>query len=247
MSAAPKQMRPAGLIFSALRWLIGAKPAPALDRQPVPVPGEGAQDSKDANMGRERLLFEPFIAYCKHEIIPAGRMLLSYDKTDALAEKISRFGNMHELLPQVPHLRRHLVAVADSSPSLEHFLAWQIVLLQLNELYRRRQQEEQQLAGEGDKEVVAGSATGVRAQMAKEYLEYIETLGENQAGKLQANPDERIGTIRRRLNYAAKMAGKTLTIKGVGDELYFWVQPPQEGRPVRRRRVGHWEDDRGGG
>jgi hypothetical protein len=85
-------------------------------------------------------------------------------------------------------------------------------------------------------EAVVRSATGVRAQMAKQYLEYIEKLGENQAGKLQVNPDERPGTIRRRLNYAAKLAGKSLTIRRVGDELYFWVQAPQEGRPVRRRR-----------
>jgi hypothetical protein len=85
---------------------------------------------------------------------------------------------------------------------------------------------------------VVRSATGLRAQIVKEYLEYIEKIGENQAGKLQANPDERIGTVRRRLNYAAKLAGKSLTIERVGDdELYFWVQPPvespQEGMSVR--------------
>ena len=85
-------------------------------------------------------------------------------------------------------------------------------------------------------EAVMRSATGVRAQMAKQYLEYIEKLGENQAGKLQVNPDERPGTIRRRLNYAAKLAGKSLTIKRVGNELYFWVQAPQEAKPRRRRR-----------
>jgi len=83
---------------------------------------------------------------------------------------------------------------------------------------------------------VVRSATGVRAQMVKQYLEYIEKIGENQAGKLQANPDERIGTVQRRLNYSAKLAGKRLTIKRVGDdELFFWVQPPQEERPVRDR------------
>ena len=86
-------------------------------------------------------------------------------------------------------------------------------------------------------EAVVRSATGVRAQMAKQYLEYIEKLGENQAGKLQVNPDERPGTIRRRLNYAAKLAGKTLKVKLVGgNELYFWVQTSQEAKPRRRRR-----------
>ena len=72
--------------------------------------------------------------------------------------------------------------------------------------------------------------------MAKQYLEYLEKLGENPAGKLQVNPDETTGTIRRRLNYAAKLAGKSLTIKRVGDELYFWVRAPQEAKPRRRRR-----------
>jgi len=86
-------------------------------------------------------------------------------------------------------------------------------------------------------EAVMRSATGVRAQMAKQYLEYIEKLGDNQAGKLQVNPDERIGTVRRRLNAAAKLAGKNLTIRRVGDELYFWVQPPGQARPGRRRRA----------
>ena len=85
-------------------------------------------------------------------------------------------------------------------------------------------------------EAVVRSATGVRAQLAKQYLEYLEKLGDNQAGHLQVNPDERPGTIRRRLNYAAKLAGKTLTIKRVGDELYFWLQVPQEAKPRRRRR-----------
>jgi hypothetical protein len=87
---------------------------------------------------------------------------------------------------------------------------------------------------------VVRPATVERAQIVKQYLEYIEKIGENQAGKLQANPDERIGTVQRRLNYAAKLAGKSLTIERVGDdELYFWVQPPvespQEGISVHGR------------
>jgi hypothetical protein len=49
-------------------------------------------------------------------------------------------------------------------------------------------------------ESVVRSATGVRAQIIKQYLEYVEKIGENQARKLQVNPDERIGTVRRRLN-----------------------------------------------
>ena len=78
------------------------------------------------------------------------------------------------------------------------------------------------------------SATGKRAQMAREYLGYVEQLGEEgQAGRLQAAEGETVGAVRRRLGTAAKLAGKNLTIKRVGDEVYFWVK--EEAAPKRRR------------
>ena len=82
-------------------------------------------------------------------------------------------------------------------------------------------------------EAIAKSATGKRAQMAREYLGYVEQLGEGQAGRLQAAEGETIGAVRRRLGTAAKLAGKNLTIKRVGDEVYFWVK--EEAAPGRRR------------
>ena len=80
------------------------------------------------------------------------------------------------------------------------------------------------------------TATGKRAQLAKEYLEYIQQLPEGQAGKLQPSEDERISTVRRRLGDAARLAGINLVIKRTGDELYFWVESSAEQKPSRRRR-----------
>jgi hypothetical protein len=78
------------------------------------------------------------------------------------------------------------------------------------------------------------SATGKRAQIMKEYLSYIQQLTEGQAGKLQATEGEKVAAIRRRLGIAAKLDSKDLTIKRVGDEIYFWVKSQDKGRPKRR-------------
>ena len=82
-------------------------------------------------------------------------------------------------------------------------------------------------------EAMMKSATGKRAQMAREYLGYVEQLKEGQAGRLQAAEGETVGAVRRRLGTAAKLAGKNLTIKRVGDEVYFWTA--EEAAPRRRR------------
>ncbi len=80
------------------------------------------------------------------------------------------------------------------------------------------------------------SETGKRAQIMKEYLSYVQQLREGQAGKLQAAEGEKVAAIRRRLGIAAKMAGKDLTIKRVGDEIYFWAKSQGEGSSKRRGR-----------
>ena len=88
------------------------------------------------------------------------------------------------------------------------------------------------------------TATGRRAQLAQEYLQYIQQLAEGQAGKLQAREDEKITTVRRRLGDAARLAGKNLVIKRTGEDLYFWVEPTGEERPRRRgRRPRRVEED----
>ncbi len=85
-------------------------------------------------------------------------------------------------------------------------------------------------------EAMLKTATGRRAQLAQEYLQYIQQLPEGQAGKLQAGEDEKITAVRRRLGDAARLAGINLVIKRTGDELYFWVEPSEQEKPARRRR-----------
>ncbi len=92
-------------------------------------------------------------------------------------------------------------------------------------------------------EAMMKSATGKRAQRAQEYLGYVEQLGEGQAGRLQAAEGESVGAVRRRLGAAAKLAGKNLTMKRVGDEVYFWVKKEaatkrRRGRPRKDARAG---------
>ena len=77
------------------------------------------------------------------------------------------------------------------------------------------------------------SMVGRRAEITKEYARYIEQLTSGQAGKLMASAGETTATVRRRLGQAAKMADKSLAIKRVGEEVYFWLD---EKRGTRRRR-----------
>ena len=73
------------------------------------------------------------------------------------------------------------------------------------------------------------------AQNLQEYVGYIEQLGEGRAGRLQASDGERIGAIRRRLGAAAKLAGKDLVIKRVGEEILFWPEVTEKAKPTGRR------------
>ena len=83
-------------------------------------------------------------------------------------------------------------------------------------------------------EAMMKSATGKRAEIAREYLSYIEQLRSGWAGKLQASEGESVTAIRRRLTSAAKIAGRSLVSKRVGDDVYFWVRT--EGSATGRRR-----------
>ncbi len=75
--------------------------------------------------------------------------------------------------------------------------------------------------------------SGTAADYIREYVEYIQRLAVGQAGRLVAAEGEKVGTIRRRLNSAAKLVDKKLVVRRQGNELYFWEQP--EERQVRRR------------
>ena len=84
-------------------------------------------------------------------------------------------------------------------------------------------------------EAMVKSATGKRAQITKEYIDYIERLPSGQAGQLQAAAGESIAAVRRRLGAASRGAGKDLVIKRVGEEIFFWVSPGGKGATKRRR------------
>ena len=80
------------------------------------------------------------------------------------------------------------------------------------------------------REALARTVTGKRAQVLQEYVGYIEQLKPGQAGTLRASEGETLSAVRRRLGAAAKLQGKNLVIKRTGDEVVFWL-----GEPRRRR------------
>ncbi len=84
-------------------------------------------------------------------------------------------------------------------------------------------------------EAMIKTATGKRAQIIKEYVDYIEQLKGGRAGRLRASVGESVGAVRRRLGAAAKVTGKGLTIKRIGDDVYFWLKSRAQ---AARRRGG---------
>ena len=76
------------------------------------------------------------------------------------------------------------------------------------------------------------TASGKRSQVIAEYVSFIEQLGDDEAGRLQAAEGETIATVRRRVGAAARQLERNLTIRRTGDEIYFWAEE------TRRRRRG---------
>ena len=72
-----------------------------------------------------------------------------------------------------------------------------------------------------------------RSDAVSEYIRYLERLARDEAGKLMPSEGETVATVRRRLGSAVKASGKSMTIKRVGAEIYFWEEPPKRrgGRP----------------
>ena len=78
------------------------------------------------------------------------------------------------------------------------------------------------------------SGSSKRAQIIAEYVAYIEQLGAGEARRLQAAEGEPITTVRRRIGAAGRQAGRSLTIRRTGDEVYFWSEETRRrgrGRP----------------
>jgi hypothetical protein len=87
-------------------------------------------------------------------------------------------------------------------------------------------------------EAAAKTATSRNTKRLQEYLEHIQRLQPGQAGRLEPNEGERVTTVRRRLGAAAKLAGKNLVIKRVGEEVYFWEEAPKQRRTRRSKKAG---------
>lgn len=80
--------------------------------------------------------------------------------------------------------------------------------------------------------------SGRQGQIFTQYSQYIKRLEGGQAGKLKADSNEKVTTVRRRLVTTARLLGVELTIKRTGDELYFWSKTPDEdAAPPRRRKT----------
>ena len=77
-----------------------------------------------------------------------------------------------------------------------------------------------------------------RAQILQEYRGYIDQLRSGEAGRLVAGAGETTATVRRRLGAAARAAGKKLTIRRAGDEVYFWTEGRRSENGRRRRGRG---------
>ncbi len=83
---------------------------------------------------------------------------------------------------------------------------------------------------------VKSASEGKRAQILQEYLGYIDQLKSGEAGRLVAGAGETTATVRRRIGAAASAAGKNLTIRRAGDEVYFWTAERRRSANGRRRR-----------
>ena len=84
--------------------------------------------------------------------------------------------------------------------------------------------------------MLQSSLTGKRGAITHEYLNYIERLEPGKAGKLTIGEGETSAALKRRLGAVAKLVGKTLVVKRVGDDIYFWQEEtkPRRGRPRKR-------------
>ena len=86
----------------------------------------------------------------------------------------------------------------------------------------------------GEAKLKTARPNSKRAEIIAEYVSYIEQLGADEAGRLQASEGEPITTVRRRIGAAGRQLEKKLTIRRTGDDIYFWAEGPRSrgrGRP----------------
>jgi hypothetical protein len=80
------------------------------------------------------------------------------------------------------------------------------------------------------------TTSGRQKRYLSDYVAYITTLPNGQAGKLTIGPEEKPNTIKRRLAVAAKTLGISLVIKWSGTDLYFWQADGGAEQPRKKRR-----------
>jgi hypothetical protein len=80
--------------------------------------------------------------------------------------------------------------------------------------------------------VERAASSSKRGKIVALYKFFIEQLQEGKAGRLQPSEGETVQAIRRRLNKAASLADKAITVKTVDEEVYFWISESE--RPSRR-------------
>ena len=84
-------------------------------------------------------------------------------------------------------------------------------------------------------QAIVSSFSRDRSDVIREYSQFIDQLGRDEAGKLTPSHGEAVATLRRRLGSAVKASGKNIQIKRVGAEIYFWEEPSKRrgGRPPK--------------
>ena len=76
---------------------------------------------------------------------------------------------------------------------------------------------------------------GKSGRILSMYSFFIDQLKDGKAGHLKPSEGETVQAVRRRLGKAAKLAGKSLEIRRVHDEVYFWLDSNSPSKKPRRK------------
>ena len=80
---------------------------------------------------------------------------------------------------------------------------------------------------------------GKSGRILSMYSFFIEQLKDGKAGHLRPSEGETVQAVRRRLGKAAKLAGKSLEIRRVHDEVYFWLDGSSSSKKSRRKSLAN--------
>ena len=80
------------------------------------------------------------------------------------------------------------------------------------------------------------SSTRNRSDTIREYTQFIEQLGRDEAGKLTPSDGETVATVRRRLGSAVKASGKSMCRSNDSVRRYIFWEGPSKRRASRARK-----------